>query len=145
MKIQGNQTVKGIVSVGRRVIEGFKSVLVDGNYNLVKTSEKFFRFTSQNAGTVTLPDATNMSGGFEFVFYTTSENISLLNYAGNLVQEFNPGSVYYCYLMAGGTAGGEWVISVDTSYDISFGEQDYPEKGTRLYFKTIKEYTGNLQ
>ena len=45
MKIQGNQTVKGIISVGRRVIEGFKSVLIDGNYNLVKTSEKFFRFT----------------------------------------------------------------------------------------------------
>ena len=59
MKIQGNQYVQGIVEVGRRVIEGFKSVFVDGNLDLLSTSEKYIRLTATEKSTVTLPDATN--------------------------------------------------------------------------------------
>lgn len=145
MKIQGNQYVQGIVEVGRRVIEGFKSVFVDGNLDLLSTSEKYIRLTATEKATVTLPDATNIRGGFEFVFFTTTDFFTINNFDGVEVKHLEPGVIYYCYLMSSGTSAGEWVISVDTSYDIATGNSDTPDVGVRAYFKIEQEYTGSLK
>ena len=144
MKILGDQQVQGIVTVSRRVVEGLKAQLVSGNYNLTARSEKFHRFAASAAATVTLPDATTLSSGYEFVFYTTSSNITLNNYSGTALQSFEPGTMYYVYLMGNDTAAGEWVITRDTSYDIAVGSENNPAAGVRAYFKTVSIYTGTL-
>ena len=145
MKIQGNQYIQGLLKVNRRVIEGYKSVLVDTNYNLQPTSEKFFRFTSTSPCTVTLPDAQQLTSGFEFLFYTTSQGVVLNDFTGNKVTNLESGMLYYVYLMSGDEQAGEWVVSVDTSYDISVGVSSNPERGVRLYFMIDSEYNGSLQ
>ena len=144
MKIYGDQQVQGIVNVSRRVIEGFKAQLVSGTYNLTARDEKFFRFTASAAASVKLPDATTLSSGYEYVFYTTSSKITLKDNAGTSLQLFEPGTVYYVYLMGNSTAAGEWVVSKDTSFDIALGSADTPSSGVRAYFKTVSEYTGSL-
>lgn len=144
MKIYGDQQVQGIVNVSRRVVEGLKAQLVSGTYTLTARSEKFHRFTASAAATVKLPDATTLSSGYEFVFYTTSSNITLKDSANTALQLFEPGTMYYVYLMGNSTAAGEWVITKDTSYDISLGSADTPSAGIRAYFKTVSEYTGSL-
>lgn len=144
MKILGDQQIQGILYAGRRVVEGLKAQLVDTNYNLTSRSEKFFRFVASSNCTVTLPDATTLSNGFEFVFYTTSDGITLNDFSGSKIQYFEPGVLYYCYLMDNSTQKGDWVVSMDTSYDIAVGEDDSPSKGVRAYFKIVSEYTGVL-
>lgn len=144
MKILGDQQVDGVVKVGKRVIEGLKAQLVDGEYRLTKRSEKFFRFVATDKASVYLPDATTLTNGFEFVFYTTSNDITLKDFTGKVLQEFVPGIIYYCYLMGNTTQSGEWISSNDTSYDITIGEEDVPERGVRSYFKIASEYDGVL-
>lgn len=144
MKIYGDQQVQGIVNVARRVIEGFKAQLVSGTYNLTARDEKFFRFTASAAANVVLPNATTLASGYEYVFYTTSSNITLKNNSGTALQVLEPGVVYYVYLMGNSTAAGEWVITMDTSYDTALGSADTPSAGVRSYFKTVSEYTGSL-
>lgn len=144
MKIYGDQQVQGIATISKRVIEGFKSQLVSGTYNLTPRDEKFFRFTASSAATVKLPDATTLPSGYEYVLYTTSSNITLKDSTNTTVQLFEPGTVYYVYLMGNSTAAGEWVISKDTSFDVALGSADTPASGVRAYFKTVSEYTGSL-
>lgn len=144
MKILGDQQVQGIVKVSRRVVEGLKAQLVSGDFRLSKRSEKFFRFVATESANVFLPDATTLTSGFEFVLYTSSDNIHLLDGSGSEIQELVPGIVYYCYLMGNATVSGEWVVSSDTSYDITLGDEDDPSRGVRSYFKIYKEYTGVL-
>lgn len=144
MKIYGDQQVQGIVNVSRRVVEGLKAQLVSGTYSLTSRSEKFHRFTASSAAIVKLPDATTLTSGYEFIFYTTSSDITLQDTTGSTVQIFEPGTMYYVYLMGNSTAAGEWVVTVDTSYDVALGSTDIPAKGVRAYFKTVSEYTGTL-
>lgn len=144
MKIYGDQQVQGIVNVSRRVVEGLKAQLVSGTYSLTARSEKFHRFTASAAASVALPNATTLTSGYEFIFYTTSSNITLKNYSGTALQLFEPGVMYFVYLMGNSTADGEWVITMDTSYDIALGSADTPSAGVRAYFKTVSEYNGSL-
>lgn len=144
MKILGDQQVQGIVTVSRRVVEGLKAQLVSGTYTLTARSEKFHRLTATAAASVLLPDATTLSSGYEFVFYTTSTGITLKDSTGTSLQLLEPGTMYYVYLMGNSTAAGEWVVTMDTSYDIALGSADTPATGVRAYFKTVSEYTGTL-
>lgn len=146
MLIKGNQTVQGSLFVGKRVNEGFIEVLLDSStYEIPTVSEKFIRFTtSLSQVSVALPDATTLPNGSEFVIYTTSEGISLTDNRGATLQALNPGSVYYIYLTSNSSLAGQWVISVDTSYDIAVGSSATPDRGVRSYFKIKSTYTGNL-
>ena len=144
MKILGDQQVQGIVNVSRRVVEGLKAQLVSGTYSLTARSEKYQRLTATAASSVLLPDASTLTNGYEFVLYTTSTGITLKDNTGTALQLLEPGVVYYVYLMGNSTPAGEWVITMDTSYDIAVGASDTPATGVRAYFKTVSEYTGNI-
>lgn len=144
MKILGDQIVQGIIKVSKRIVEGLRSQLVTGNYNLTSRSEKFYRFTATSAATVTLPDATTLSSGYEYIFYTTSTDITLQDYTGTAIQLFEPGTVYYVYLMNNATSDGEWVVSMDTSYDVAVGTTNVPAAGVRAYYQVLSTYTGTV-
>lgn len=147
MIIKGDQSIQGILTVDRRVVEGLRAVNLDNiNSNLALTSrsEKYHRLVATLPATVTLPDATTLSNGYEFIFYTTSDNITLHDNSGTYLQAILPGSMYYVYLMGNSTAAGEWVITRDTSYDIAVGLTENPVSGIRAYFKIIEEYTGSV-
>lgn len=145
MKILGNQEIVGILSVGRRVNEGFKSTTLTADIELTKTSEKFWRVsTGLDSASITLPDATTLPNGFEILFLSSSNGIMVKDKSGADIQLLDPGTIYYFYLISNSTVAGEWSINVDTSFDISVGRSDVPSKGIRLYFKTLYEYDGNV-
>lgn len=145
MKILGNQEVAGVVRVGRRVIEGFKTQSLTEDLQLTKTSEKFWKVaTTLPSVNLKLPDATTISRGFEFLIISTTEGITVTDASETPIQVLDPGTIYYFYLITDGTLGGEWVVNVDTSYDISVDVPDTPTKGVRSYFKILREYDGNV-
>ena len=146
MLIKGNQTVQGSISVGKRLNEGFIEILLSSSsYEIPNIVEKFIRFTtSLSQVSVSFPDATSLPNGSEYIIYTSSEGISLTDYNGTTVQALNPGTIYYIYLASNSTTAGQWIVSMDTSYDIAVGSSDTPNKGVRSYFKVIREYNGNI-
>ena len=145
MIIKGNQIVEGSISVGKRITEGFTEILLTEDYNIPNISEKFIRFTTElSQVSVTLPDATTLPNGSEFIIFTTSNGITLKNNSGSMLQTLNDGSLYYIYLVSNSTTAGQWVVSVDTSYDIAVGSNEIPNRGVRSYFKIKSTYTGNL-
>ena len=148
MLIKGNQIVEGSITVGKRLNEGFTEILLNSSsFSIPNVIEKFIRFTTNLSSTsVLLPDATSIPVGSEYIIYTTSEGITIADNTGDPLQLLNSGSVYYIYLASNSSVAGQWVISTDTSFDISVGSTDTPNKGVRSYFKIKihKEFTAIL-
>lgn len=145
MKILGNQEIAGVVTVGRRVNEGFKSVTLTSDIEMNKPSEKFWKVaTTLTNAKIKLPNATSLTNGYEIIFIATTTGVEIVDNSGNSLQVLDPGTIYYFYLTSNTSIGGEWAINVDTSYDITVGVPDSPNKGVRAYFKVFYEYEGNI-
>lgn len=97
------------------LVENFSTtVTAAGTTILTVSSSKTQQFTGTSTQTVTLPDATTLSIGFQFTVLNRSTGAVAVNNNGGSLQKSIPASTQYIFTVTAiGTANGTWDVSSD--------------------------------
>ena len=108
----------GAFAEGALIHQFTSTATAGGTTALTVTSTTWQRFTGTTTETVTLPDATTMRRGREFVIDNRSTGALTVNFSGSsLAAEIAPGTSRTYRLFGNGAAAGDWAISNQVDVD----------------------------
>ena len=108
----------GAFAEGALIHQFTSTATAGGTTALTVTSTTWQRFTGTTTETVTLPDATTMRRGREFVIDNRSTGALTVNFSGSsLAAEIAPGTSRTYRLFGNGAAAGDWAISNQVDID----------------------------
>ena len=113
-EIKGDLTVCNVIDAERRLNEGLETKTITTTEQLATNSKKFQVLTASTAQDVVLPDATDLTDGWEVTIKAITSTLTVQTYHSSTpvdLKDITRGRIYTFTLLDNSTAAGDWAIN----------------------------------